>query len=78
MCVCVCVCVYVCAFMCVCVCVCVCCCCRSLLGPVESDPHEDTAYSSLLPLNQTHVFVVYERAGYATITGRTVELRLPR
>ena len=36
----------------------------------------DAAYSSLVPVNRTHIFVVYERAGYATITGRIVELRL--
>ena len=47
-----------------------------MLGPVEPDPHEDAAYSALLPINSTHIFVVYERAGYRTISARTVALDL--
>ena len=46
------------------------------LAQVEADPHEDAAYSALLPLNHTHVYLVYERAGYFTITGRAVALDL--
>ena len=49
----------------------------TLVARVEPDPREDAAYSSLVPINLTHVFVVYERAGYETITGRVVRLNLP-
>ena len=41
------------------------------------DPTEDAAYSSLLAINESHVYLLWERAGYRTISGLLVRLHLP-
>ena len=43
-----------------------------------SDEHDAAAYSTMLPLNKTHVVLVYERADYRFLTRRLQPLGLPR